>query len=259
MNINEINRIGWDKAAAGRENQWCEPVDADTIARARAGDWSLILTPTIPVPTDWFGDVRGKRVLCLASGGGQQAPVLAAAGARVTSFDQSAEQLALDTLVAERDGLAIATVQGDMADLSVFADASFDLIFNPVSNVFAADIVPVWRECRRVLVAGGRLLSSCMNPDYFLFDHEDIEEGGPMRIRYSLPFADITSLPVDRLEKKIADRDVLEFSHGFEAQLGEQMRAGFAMHDFYEDFWTPDMVPVGAHMAICFAMLSIAR
>ena len=70
---------------------------------------------------------RGARA-GLASGGGQQCPVFAAAGANVTSFDASDEQLARDREVAEREGLTIRTVQGFMHDLSVFAGDSFDAI-----------------------------------------------------------------------------------------------------------------------------------
>ena len=87
--------------------------------------------------------LAGADVLCLAAGGGQQGPILAAAGADVTVFDNSPRQLAQDRLVADRDGLAIRTIEGDMADLSAFADASFDLVVHPVSNVFAADVRPV--------------------------------------------------------------------------------------------------------------------
>ena len=107
------------------------------IKAAKAGDWEVLLTPTKIVPQDWFGDIRGKDLLGLASGGGQQVPIFAAAGARVTSFDNSATQLAKDRLVAEREGLEVRFEQGDMADLSRFDDASFDLIFHPVSNVFS--------------------------------------------------------------------------------------------------------------------------
>ena len=87
----------------------------------------------------------GLDVLCLASGGGQQGPVLAAAGATVTVLDNSPRQLERDAEVAARDGLALRTVLGDMRDLSAFADASFDLVFHPVSNVFCPDLAPVWR------------------------------------------------------------------------------------------------------------------
>jgi ubiquinone/menaquinone biosynthesis C-methylase UbiE len=93
------------------------------------------LTPSKNVPQTWFSDIHGQRVLCLASAVGQQAPILAAAGAVVTSFDNSPVQLAKDLVVADRDAI-IELVQGDMANLSCFKDASFDLIFHPVSNFF---------------------------------------------------------------------------------------------------------------------------
>src|SRR5262245_30778109 len=129
------NRRAWnEKSAAGCI--WSTPVDSETIARARRGDWQLILTPRLPVPRHWFGEVRGQKVLCLASGGGQQAPILAAAGAEVVSFDLSDKQLECDAAVSAREGLKVTCVQGDMADLSCFANGSFDLIVHPASNVF---------------------------------------------------------------------------------------------------------------------------
>ena len=56
----------------------------------------------------------------LASGGGQQAVILAATGAEVVSFDNSDEQLAKDRFVAKRDSLELKTIRGDMVDLSAF-------------------------------------------------------------------------------------------------------------------------------------------
>lgn len=159
IDILEHNRKAWNIQSSNGQAPWVQPVDAATIERARHGEWDVILTPLITVPHPWFGQIQGKRVLCLASGGGQQAPVLAAAGGLVTSFDNSDEQLAKDGLVAKREGLAIELEQGDMADLSRFPQDSFDLIFHPVSNVFASAIRPVWGECHRVLGDGGRLMS----------------------------------------------------------------------------------------------------
>ena len=130
MNVQEHNSIAWDKNVE-EGIEWSIPVSSEEIERARAGDWKVILTPVKAVPREWFGDVKDKDILCLASGGGQQAPILAAAGARVTSFDNSAKQLEQDRFVAERDNLKITLEKGDSADLSRFADASFDLIFHP--------------------------------------------------------------------------------------------------------------------------------
>ena len=99
------NRAAWDREV-DQGNEWTRPVEPDVIARARAGDWSVVLIGYESVPHDWFpADLTGTKVLCLASGGGQQGPVLAAAGADVTVFDNSPGQLGRDEEVAVRDGL----------------------------------------------------------------------------------------------------------------------------------------------------------
>jgi SAM-dependent methyltransferase len=253
----EHNRRAWNRQSEGGDNPWCQPVDAATIAAARRGDWQVILTPNIAVPRAWFGELAGRRVLCLASGGGQQAPVLAAAGARVTSFDNSDAQLAQDAAVAARDGLDLVAERGDMADLGRFPAESFDLVFHPVSNVFAADPRAVWHECHRVLALGGRLLAGFMNPAYFLFDHEEIERGGPLEVRFALPFADLRGLPPERLAARIAAGEALEFSHSLDLQIGGQIAAGFALEGFYEDHWNMQATPLDAYMPTSMATLGV--
>ena len=87
------NRAAWDREV-DRGNEWTSPAGPEVIARARAGDWSVVLIGYEPVPRDWFpAELAGTALLCLASGGGQQGPVLAAAGADVTVFDNSPRQL----------------------------------------------------------------------------------------------------------------------------------------------------------------------
>ena len=143
----QYNRQAWNEQVA-KKNRWTLPVTPDEIERARNGDWNIVLTPTKPVPREWFPDFKSQesKVLCLAGAGGQQTPILAAAGASVTVFDNSENQLAQDRMVAERENLKIETVQGDMADLSCFDNESFDMIFHPCSNTFVPDIRPVWKE-----------------------------------------------------------------------------------------------------------------
>jgi hypothetical protein len=92
MDVVTHNRAAWNQQSRVG-SRWCQPVTADEISAARRGIWNVILTPNKSAPPEWFGKVKGKRILCLASGGGQQAPILAAAGATVTSFDNSDEQL----------------------------------------------------------------------------------------------------------------------------------------------------------------------
>ena len=195
FDVRKYNSAAWDKAVE-RQSQWTIPVEAEEIAAARGGQWKIVLTPTKPVPRAWFPPLAGADVLCLASGGGQQGPILAAAGARVTVFDNSPQQLAQDRYVARREGLEITTVEGDMRDLSALADAAFDLIIHPVSNLFVPDIQPVWREAHRVLRPGGALLAGFCNPIIYLFDQELADEG-MLQVRHKLPYSDLTSLCED--------------------------------------------------------------
>jgi SAM-dependent methyltransferase len=225
------NRAAWDREVAS-DNEWTRPVAPDVIARARAGDWSVVLIGHEPVPRDWFpADLAGAAVLCLASGGGQQGPVLAAAGAAVTVFDNSPAQLGRDQEVAAREGLAIATVLGDMRDLSSLADASFDVVFNPVSNVFCPDLAPVWREAFRVLRPGGTLLTGFLNPDIFIFDLAALE-AGEFVVRHRIPYSTL-DLPDAERRRAYADGPI-EYSHSLTEQIGGQLAAGFTLTHLVE-------------------------
>ena len=232
--IRAYNRQAWDKSVA-EENEWTIPVDAETIQAARRGDWSIVLTPVKPVPRAWFPPLTGLEVLCLASGGGQQGPVLAAAGAQVTVLDNSPRQLAQDRRVAERENFSLTTVEGDMRDLSMFRDESFGLIVHPVSNLFVPEVRPVWRECHRVLRAGGALLAGFMNPVFYIFDRDLLDEQGILQVSYPLPYSDLTSLPPEKLQHTLDQGWPLEFGHTLEDQIGGQLDAGFALTGFYED------------------------
>ena len=225
------NRAAWDREVAS-DNEWTRPVAPDVIARARAGDWSVVLIGHEPVPRDWFPvDLAGAAVLCLASGGGQQGPVLAAAGAAVTVIDNSPAQLGRDQEVAAREGLAIATVLGDMRDLSSLADASFDVVVNPVSNVFCPDLAPVWREAFRVLRPGGTLLTGFLNPDIFIFDLAALD-AGEFVVRHRIPYSTL-DLPDAERRRAYADGPI-EYSHSLAEQIGGQLAAGFILTHLVE-------------------------
>lgn len=256
MDIRKYNEKAWDQQVA-QKSPWTLPADRESIAKARMGQWSLILTPVKPVPHSWFPgypDLTGCKILGLASGGGQQGPILAAAGATVTVFDNSPAQLAQDRSVADRDNLQLTTVLGDMANLSCFADASFDLIFHPVSNCFIPDPEPVWREAFRVLKPGGSLLSGFMNPDYYVFDYQKAEQENLLDARHPLPYNDLSDLTKTELATQLEDGDPLEFSHCMDTLVGGQMAAGFHLLGFYEDRFAPGVGDtVSKFMPVCFA------
>jgi SAM-dependent methyltransferase len=226
------NRAAWDREVESG-NEWTMPVSPEVIARARAGDWSVVLIGYQPTPREWFpADLTGIDILCLASGGGQQGPVLAAAGATVTVFDNSPKQLQRDESVAARDGLTLRTELGDMRDLSAFADASFDVVFNPVSNVFCPELQPVWRESSRVLRPDGLLLAGFMNPDLFIFDIEALDGRGEFLVRHRIPYSTLELSEEERLGGH--GDGPIEYSHSLTTQIGGQLAAGFVLTHFVE-------------------------
>jgi SAM-dependent methyltransferase len=233
IDILAYNRFAWDRNVI-KNNPWTVPVSPEAIQSARNGQWQILLTPSKPVPPDWFPELKGCQVLCLASGGGQQGPILAAAGAVVSVLDNSPSQLAQDRLVADREGLIITTVLGNMTDLSQFNEQTFDLIVNPVSNVFIQDVLPLWRESFRVLKPGGCLLSGFTNPLRYLFDL-DAYENREFIVKYKIPYSDLTSLEPDLLEIFMQKEYPLEFGHTLNDQIGGQIAAGFLIAGFYED------------------------
>jgi SAM-dependent methyltransferase len=245
MDIVSHNRKAWDR--------WVEkgcpytiPVSPEAIEAAKRGDWEVYLTSK-PVPRDWFPpDLHGLKVLGLASGGGQQGPILAAAGAQVMIFDNSPQQLQRDRLVAEQNGLEIATLLGDMQDLSALADESFDLVFHPVSNVFVPDVRPVWRGAYRVLKRGGLLLSGMVNPVEYAFDRHLADEKGIYQLKHALPYSDLTSISEEERVSMFGKDEPLEFSHTLEELIGGQIEAGFVITGFYESHREDD--PIGQYL-----------
>jgi SAM-dependent methyltransferase len=234
INVREYNRFAWDRQAENG-NPFTIPCTPETIAAARRGEFSVLLTETKATPRSWFPDkIAGLDLLGLACGGGQQGPVFAALGARVTIFDNSPAQLERDRLVAEREGLQIRTVEGDMRDLSAFADGCFDLIFHPVSNVFCPEVRPVWKECQRVLRPGGLLLSGFANPVYYLFGTL-LDDQKKLRVRYSIPYSDLEAFTPEEIQEYMEDGTPFEFGHSLTDLIAGQTEAGFHITGFYED------------------------
>ena len=234
MDIREHNRLAWDKQVQDG-SPWTTPVTFELVDAARKGRWEIFLTPTKPVPSEWLPNIQGRRILCLAGAGGQQGPILAAAGATVTVLDNSRKQLEQDQLVAKREGLLVTTIQGDMANLEMFSSQSFDVIVHPVSNCFVPDVRPVWREAFRVLCRHGVLISGFNNPVVYLFDQGITGRDGSLEVKHVLPYADVDSLTDEARRRYQIEEIPFEFSHTLESQIAGQITAGFVLTGFYED------------------------
>lgn len=207
--------------------EWGIPVSGEEFARAKNGDWNVLLTPSRYVPREWFPDLKGKKLLGLASGGGQQIPLFTAAGAVCTVMDYSQKQLDSERLVASREGYDVTIVRGDMTKPFPFGDETFDVIFHPVSNCYIEDVAHVWRECFRVLKRGGVLLAGLDNGINFVYNEEETE------MENSLPF---NPLKDARVYEQCIKQDLgIQFSHTIQEQIGAQIKAGFTLTDVFED------------------------
>ena len=231
MNYIKKNSDAWDKNVENN-NFWTLPVSAEDIENARNGKWDVVLTPKKPVPKSWFPeDLKNKKVLLVAGGGGQQGPILAALGADVTVFDNSKRQLEQDELVAKRENLIIKTVQGNMQDLSVFPDESFDFIMQ-FAGCFVDSVIPVWKETYRVLKKGGSMLAGHNHPFEFIFDVPEMEKGN-LVVRHKIPYSDIKDLTPEEFEQVAADG--VCFGHSPHDMIQGQIDAGFLIAGYYED------------------------
>ena len=226
MNYQDYNAAAIDRWV---ENgwRWGQPLSHEAYLEAAKGNWAVLLTPTKPVPRDWFGELKGKRILGLASGGGQQMPVFAALGAVCTVLDYSPRQLESERMVADREGYSISIVRADMTKPLPFPDESFDLIFHPVSDCYAQEVRPIFRECFRVLTHGGVLLTGFDNGINFMVGSDE------KTIENTMPF---NPLKNEAQRRQLEEEDGgMEFSHSLEEQLGGQLEAGFRLTHLYGD------------------------
>lgn len=245
-NYTEVNAKAIDKwVESGWE--WGVPISHEIYAAAQNGKWSVLLTPTRQVPHDWFspclenGRLEDISVLGLASGGGQQMPILSAIGANCTVMDYSDKQLESERIVAKRENYKINIVKADMAKQFPFEDGSFDIIFHPVSNCYIENVYHVWNECFRVLRPGGILLAGMDNGFNFIVEDFTVR---PLVITNKLPYNPLKK--PEQMKKSLNEGTSIQFSHTFDEQIGGQLKAGFVITAAYEDFNNdPDAISDG--------------
>jgi len=222
----------WDEWSAKKHIR-TQPISHEDFLLSQQGELKIYLTPLKPVPATWFQGL-GKKVLGLASGGGQQGAILSAHGYEVTIMDNSRRQLQADQLVAEREGYIIELVKADMTKPFPFKDESFDWIINPVSNCYIEDLHNMWYESFRVLRKGGALMTGFTNPIMYMFADEDMQPDAfsPLVCKFPLPY---NGRLLEAQGRIVTADEGYQFSHTLEAQLGGQLQAGFLIKDLYED------------------------
>ncbi len=229
-NYLKANQDRWNKV----NNDYTAPLTHEELEEAKNHPISVALTVGKKVPQEWFEKANGKKILGLACGGGQQGPIFATKGYDVTIMDFSTSQLQKDEMVAKREGLTINTVLADMTKPFPFEDKTFDIIFNPVSNVYIEDLENMYKEASRVLKKGGLLMVGFMNPWIYMYDADVVwdQPDEELLLKFSIPF---NSKELEEQGKIIINPEYgYEFSHTLETQIRGQLKNGLAMIDFYE-------------------------
>jgi SAM-dependent methyltransferase len=249
------NRKAWDRERK-LGNPATIPYSLETIEAAKCGRISLSLTGRRTIPESWYPPLAGARVICVALGGGQQVPLLAAAGAHVLSLDNSPAQLAADEDTARRSNLSIETALGDMTHLGAFSQRSFDLAVVGLGTQFVEDPGEIWRGLAGVVRPQGRLLCAFVNPVQYLFRWPEYSEG-ILHVAHALPYSDLTSLTAHERSARFHPEDPIEFGHTLEQTLGGLMCSGFSVDGFLEDRAEGD--PLAPYMANYYAIGALRR
>jgi ubiquinone/menaquinone biosynthesis C-methylase UbiE len=228
------NSDSWDREVA-RGNPATVPVSRDLINKVASGKSGISFTGNREIPAKWIEGIKGKNVLCLACGGGQQVPLLAAAGGIVYSLDNSQAQIQLDLETCRKSGLEINAEVGDMCDLSHIASNSFDYIFIGMGLQFVPDVMPIYNAISRIIKTGGRVVVTTINPVAYSLDWKGYEEG-KLTIKHKLPYSDVTSITEEERLELFAENDPYEFSHTYETLIGGLTTLGILIDGFIEDY-----------------------
>lgn len=235
----EHNRAAWDERVRRKDWYIDTATDEDFRQPLKVAD-----------PSGWLGgDVAGRRILCLAAGGGRHGPLLAAAGALVTVVDLSPQMLALDRKVAADRGLSLTLVESSMDDLGALAPESFDAVIQPVSTCYVPDVVAAYRQVARVLQTGGLYISQHKQPVSLQ------ATAGPVGSRNLFVIAEPGRRrePLPTVGNGCWHRETgtLEYLHPLEKLLGGLCRSGFVIEDVVEPDHTNPAASVGSFAYRC--------
>jgi len=143
----------------------------------------------------------------------------------VTVLDLSEKMLEKDREIALKKKLNITLEHGNMCDLSRFLDETFDFILNPPSLFYVPDVLPVFKECYRVLKKGGSFIMIAVNPIAYVCDYVEDKEGGYYKAVNRMPYR---STDFDNQDGWV------EYGHTMESYIGGQIACGFVITGYVE-------------------------
>ncbi len=234
-NYVSTNKEWWEKMVkdeCGFTKPWLD-LDLKVLQKLAKGELKNppeLLNKMFPISV--LSNVKDKDVLCLASGGGQQSAVFGLLGARVTVIDIAEGQLEGDKKAAAHYEYEVKIIQGDMSDLSMFRDNSFDFVYQAPSMAYIPDVKKVYSEVARVLRSGGLYCADAQNPQSQFIDELSWDGRG---YRISVPYA-------VREKQRSENENVLEYRHYLDEIFNGLIEYGFIIEkveempaDFYQD------------------------
>lgn len=223
------------RLAVERNRQaWNELADKGAALARPASDDDFANPADAVDPQRWLRDrlqdgLHGKRVLCLAAGGGRQGPLFAAAGAQTTVVDLSEAMLTRDEQVASQRGLQLRVLRASMDRLTGLCDDEFDVVAQPVSTCYVPDVHRVYAEVARVLKPGGLYVSQHKTPTSLQASTRASESGLILETPY------YTDRPLPEAGPcRTREPGTIEFLHRWEQLLGGMCAAGMSIEALSE-------------------------
>ncbi len=215
---------------SANQQAWNQLADSDSLFARVATDEECRKPLQALDGRGWLPDsVAGLNVLCLASGGGWQSILYAAAGANVTVVDLSDSMLRLDTREAKRRRFQVQTVQASMDDISMLADESFDIVHQPVSTCYVPDLKPVYAGIARVLRSHGLYISQHKQPVSLQISHRNERQQFVIGVEYYHE----GPLPQQQ-DTAYRESGATEYLHRLDQIVGDLCLAGFVIEDLRE-------------------------
>jgi len=228
----KLNKLWWEKMVkeeCGFTQPWLN-LDPVVVKKVANGLIKKVPQPLNTIfPTSILKNIKGKSVLCLAGGGGQQSAVFSLLDAHVSVLDISKGQLENDKKAAKHYGYKVRTVQGDMSDLKVFENNTFDMVYQSPSMGYVPNVKKVYREVARVLKPGGIYVADAQNP-LAQYIEETSWDGKGYRI----------TVPYAVKEKQRSDNEkVIEYRHYLSDIFNNLVDCGFSIEHIEES--PPDL------------------
>ena len=148
------NRVAWNTISRAYQDEKQISTEHLTYGARCPGEDQLQL----------LGDVSGLRAIVLGCGGGQDCIVLAKQGAQVIGVDLSDKQIEYGRRLAEREGVLVTLLQGNVEELRGIDDETQDLALSNHALNYVERIERACAEAYRVLRRGSAFVIILHHP-----------------------------------------------------------------------------------------------